>query len=166
MGSMTHAACWTPFAGYSSVSGILPRKPLLQSQNGSSGSNNRTRFLQAYLDRSKSWLDTPENFNPGDGLPSTSYGHHNYGMTVRLRPEETSVELIVYADLSIVEGFAANGRAAITARVYPTTKHLANRIGLYAVAHEENVGVRVKSVQAWKMKGAKAAEGSQMDAHP
>ena len=101
----------------------------------------------------------------------------------------------MYADLSIVEGFAANGRAAITGRVYPTAKHLeSNRIGcvcrvasllaprltgpcttryvmatqrsglgcrLYAVAHEENVGVRVKSVQAWKMKGAKAAEGSQ-----
>ena len=118
-------------AGYSSVSGILPRKPLLlQSQNGSSGGNNRTRFLQAYLDRSKSWLDTPENFNPGDGLPSTSYGHHSYGTTVRLRPEETTVELIVYADLSIVEGFAANGRAAITGRVYPTAKHLeSNRIG-------------------------------------
>ena len=51
-------------------------------------------------------------------------------MTVRLRPEETTVELIVYADISIVEGFAANGRAAITGRVYPTAKHLeSNRIG-------------------------------------
>jgi hypothetical protein len=41
---------------------------------------------------------------------------------------------VVYADLSIVEGFAANGRAAITARVYPSAKQLANRIGIYSVA--------------------------------
>ena len=112
-------ACWTPFAGYASVSGILPRKPL---HNGTAA-GNRTRFLQAYLDRSRSWLDTPENFNPGDGDNGDarkSYGHHSYGMTVRMRPEETTVELTVFADLSIVEGFAAGGRAAITARVYPT----------------------------------------------
>ena len=67
-------------AGYSSVSGILPRKPML---NGTAG-GNRTRFLQAYLDRSKSWNDTPGNFNPGDGV-ADSYGHHSYAMTVRVR---------------------------------------------------------------------------------
>ena len=38
---MTHEGCWTPFAGYHSVSGILPRP---------GAGTNRTRFLQAYLD--------------------------------------------------------------------------------------------------------------------
>lgn len=135
--AMTHEGCWTPFAGYHSVSGILPRP---------GAGTNRTRFLQAYLDRSRSWLDGSGGYE--------GYGHHSYASTVRLKPGETSVELRVFADRSIVEGFVAGGRAAITGRVYPTHARKANRIGVYSVAKRDAVEVRVRRVQVWGMRNA------------
>ena len=73
--------------------GILPRAPI--ARNVSSGLANRTRFVQAYLDRSHSWVD-PESTSSHLGLSYEAYGHHNYAMTVRMKPDETSLELVRY----------------------------------------------------------------------
>ena len=59
---------------------------------------NRTRFLQAYLDRSQSWVD-PGSTGSSSAPSYDAYGHHNYAMTVRIKPDETSVELVRHQHL-------------------------------------------------------------------
>ncbi len=96
----------TPMLPAPDFTGILPREPVAtrnsrtittSSKSRSAAANgtlaNRTRFLQAYLDRSQSWVD-PGSTGSSSAPSYEAYGHHNYAMTVRIKPDETSVELV------------------------------------------------------------------------
>lgn len=73
-----------------------------------------------------------------------SFGKNTFAGLVRVFPSEASVKLSVFADKSIVEAFAMDGRTVVTARVYPT---LATATNVGAFANEaSNV-----AVQAWDM---------------
>eukprot|EP01051_Picozoa_sp_SAG22_P004418 SAG22_NODE_236_length_14254_cov_3.426492_5_plen_1588_part_00 len=97
-----------------------------------------TSFAQLFMDRQHSSMP----FN-GDG----HYGLHGYAHSLRLRPGETNLTLRVFVDVSIVEGFAQDGRGAVTGRVYPT---LPDSVQVRVAASH----VRVLSIDAWKLRTA------------
>ena len=107
------------------------------------------RFVQLYVERTKSWL---HNASCGK-LADCGYGRFGYAQTLRLLPTDTSLELHVFADRSIVEAFGQGGRAAVTARVYPTLAS-SEGVGLYS-----NIEVDA-TVDAWALKSANVSEAA------
>ena len=87
------------------------------------------RFAQLYVDRSQTMSTASAKGTNSRSLSSSSckwagdcnYARFGYAQTVRLVPSKDSgtLRLQVFVDQSIVEAFAQNGRAAVTARVYP-----------------------------------------------
>ena len=90
----------------------------------------------------------------GGGDRYATFGHHSFAGTVRVRPGETTLELRVLVDKSIVEGFGAVGRGAVTGRVYPHSPE-STRIRVFAGA--AGPAVRVRSLEAWEMGSSSSA---------
>ena len=93
------------------------------------------------------------------GLPiATSVPNPNPNRTphwkaLRLLPNETSVQVAAWVDKSIIEVFGQSGRAAVTARVYPTLRD-SHGVGLYTRGNES---AELQSLSAWQMRGVSVA---------
>jgi hypothetical protein len=109
-------------------------------------SQANTRFVQLYVDRASSWR-SPTSC----GFRDCTYGHFGYAALLRLRRDDTALELHAFADRSIVEVFGQGGRAAVTARVYPTLAS-SSRIGVFG-----NRKTRVQT-RAWALKPANVSK--------
>ena len=120
-------------------------------------------FLSLYIDRTHTTLAAPNN--------NYSYPHYNYSKLLMVvvgnvdagasakgkhkNQIETTIELHVFVDRSIVEVFGQGGRSVVTARVYPSKKN-SNRIGVYNNAM--NTAVTVEQFKVWSMKSALSKE--------
>ncbi|KAG6626296.1 hypothetical protein CIPAW_15G037800 [Carya illinoinensis] len=83
----------------------------------------------------------------GDGTDRTTYG-----VFINLDPRERKISLRSLIDHSVIENFGADGRACITARVYPTLA-IHKEAHLY-VFNNGTQSVRISSLNAWSMKRA------------
>ena len=90
-----NAGCFEPYVN-GSVSGFMPQK--------------NARLASLYVDRAASWVA-----NTSCGRADCSYGLFGFASTLRLTPNQATVALHVFVDRSIIEVFAAEGRATITA---------------------------------------------------
>ena len=70
-----------------------------------------------------------------------------------MQPAESSLELRLLVDRSVVEAFVAGGRAVATARDYPAVEEVAARLWAAGAASESGAagGALVQSAQAWSM---------------
>ena len=125
------APCWLPYRP-GSVSGYKSRPGGL-------------RFASLYVDRARSW-----KANSSCPYPSCDYGLFRFSSLLRLLPNETSVRLHAFVDRSIVEVFAQDGRAAVTARVYPARAE-SRHVGIYAGAAQP---ASLLSLDTWQMQAA------------
>ena len=78
-------------------------------------------------------------------------------MMLRILPTDTTLDLHVFVDRSIIEAFGQGGRAAVTARVYPWGA-TSDRIGLYNAGKPQTVAAAAAThavdVQAWRLGSA------------
>ena len=89
------------------------------------------KFAQLYIDRTSSWI-IDENCGSHDKQRGRdcSFGHFGYASTLRVLPRiDEGLRVHVFGDRSIVELFGTDGRAVVTARVYPTLPS-SDRLGL------------------------------------
>ena len=115
------------------------------------------RFAQLYIDRTRSSVVGADGGDrshgtrrSGDcGRRDCAFGHFGYAQTLRIVPsEDSALQLQVFADRSIVEAFGQGGRAAVTARVYPTLGVNSSKVGVYGnLAGDVSVG-------AWRLRRA------------
>lgn len=94
------------------------------------------RYASLYIERSAS-------------SANATYGKHNFAAKLLLLPGENDINLHVFVDRSVVEAFAQGGRAAVTARVYPTVS--SDNVALFS--HASPTGA-VASVDGWRMESA------------
>ena len=90
------------------------------------------KFAQLYVDRTSSWI-TDDNCAAHDPKPGRdcAFGHFGFASTLRVLPSsDDGLRVHVFGDRSVVEVFGSGGRAAVTARVYPTLAQ-SDRIGVY-----------------------------------
>lgn len=107
------------------------------------------RFALLYIDRVHSSAD-----------PAV-FGSFGYAQMLRIVPgEDSSLQLHAFVDRSIVEVFGQGGRAAVTARVYPTLP-AADGIALYNAGPNP---VIVRAVRAWQLGSANASRAEVMAA--
>ena len=74
-------------------------------------------------------------------------------MAAGLLPSDTTLNLHVFADRSIIEAFGQAGRAVVTARVYPTLT-TSDGVGIFS-----NLEVDA-TVGAWAVKSANVSQES------
>ena len=106
------------------------------------------KFAQLYIDRTSSWI-TDENCAAHDQQHGRdcSFGHFGYASTLRVLPRiDEGLHVHVFGDRSIVEVFGTDGRAAVTARVYPTLS-TSDRLGLFGTT-------KVLKVSSWELGSA------------
>ena len=83
------------------------------STSGFKPHENGASFASLYVDRSTSTKNAT----------APSFG---YAKTLLLLPTEASLRLHVFLDQTILEAFANDGKAVVTARVYPTSPRATN----------------------------------------
>lgn len=76
-----------------------------------------------------------------------------YGAFVDINPRQEMISLRSLVDHSVIESFGGEGRACITARVYPTLA-IDKEAHLYAF-NNGSLGVVISRLNAWSMKAAK-----------
>ena len=128
----------------------------LPSHGNWSNATSTSGFKHCRVDRTRSSVVGGASGGGGDcGRRDCAYGHFGYAATLRLVPsEDEALQLHVFADRSIVEAFGQGGRAAVTARVYPTLGANSSRVGVYGnLAGGASVG-------AWRLR---RAEGERVE---
>lgn len=83
---------------------------------------------------------------------SFDYDKPTYGAFLDVNPVKEDLALRSLVDHSIVESFGGNGKACITARVYPTST-IDSEAHLYAFNNGEQ-DVKISNLNAWSMKKA------------
>ncbi|XP_059303086.1 fructan 6-exohydrolase-like isoform X2 [Lycium ferocissimum] len=86
-------------------------------------------------------------------LPSSDYDKTTYGAFLNVDPVQEKLSLRTLIDHSIVESFGGEGKACITARVYPTNIAIDGRTHLY-VFNNGSQSVDISKLTAWSMKTA------------
>ncbi|XP_009626391.1 beta-fructofuranosidase, insoluble isoenzyme CWINV1-like [Nicotiana tomentosiformis] len=86
-------------------------------------------------------------------LPSTDYDKTTYGAFLNVDPVQEKLSLRTLIDHSIVESFGGEGKACITARVYPTNLAVDGGSHLY-VFNNGSENVEISNLTAWSMKTA------------
>lgn len=122
------------------------------------------RFAMLYVDRAKSWATASPCGSPAN-TTGDCYGHFGYAQMLRIVPSDPSLTLHAFADRSVLEVFGQGGRAAVTARVYPTIAS-SDRIGVFGVVAQgpegserpaaEVVIPTTATVAAWRLTSAVA----------
>ena len=133
----TTAACFTP--NYAGSNATVSTSGFVQQQ--------RVRFAALYIERSHSWITNTSCGWGGD----CGYGHFNFAAMLRIYPGESALNVHAFADKSIVEVFGQGGRAAVTARVYPTLPS-SDRIGTYNAG--SSGAVLLHNAEAWELASA------------
>jgi hypothetical protein len=130
-----HANCFLPYP-QSDGSGDLP-----VSGYRNTDPKKMVRYASLYIERELS-----------SSSRNLTYGTHNFAQMLRILPDdEDIIQLHVFVDRSIVEAFAMNGRAAVTARVYPSVTSV--YVGLFSKASPLGAAARV---DGWSMNSALA----------
>ncbi|KAK6795984.1 hypothetical protein RDI58_009439 [Solanum bulbocastanum] len=86
-------------------------------------------------------------------LPSSDYDKTTYGALLNVDPLQEKLSLRTLIDHSIVESFGGEGKACITARVYPTNLAVDGATHLY-VFNNGSQSVDISKLTAWSMKTA------------
>ncbi|KAK4736162.1 hypothetical protein R3W88_010423 [Solanum pinnatisectum] len=86
-------------------------------------------------------------------LPSSDYDQTTYGALLNVDPLQEKLSLRTLIDHSIVESFGGEGKACITARVYPTNLAVDGATHLY-VFNNGSQSVDISKLTAWSMKTA------------
>lgn len=117
------------------------------------------RFAMLYIDRTKSHV-TESFCGSIANLTADCYGRFGYAQMLRVLPIDRELKLHAYADRSIIEIFGQDGRAAVTARVYPTLAY-SDRIGVFGIANSSadtwQAQTTVASIAAWRLSSANAS---------
>nr|XP_009758023.1 PREDICTED: beta-fructofuranosidase, insoluble isoenzyme CWINV1-like [Nicotiana sylvestris]XP_016435956.1 PREDICTED: beta-fructofuranosidase, insoluble isoenzyme CWINV1-like [Nicotiana tabacum] len=107
------------------------------------GENNNNFIVLMCSDQSRSSLH----------LPSSDYDKTTYGAFLNVDPVQEKLSLRTLIDHSIVESFGGEGKACITARVYPTNLAVDGGTHLY-VFNNGSENVDISNLTAWSMKTA------------
>jgi len=102
------------------------------------------RWAALYVDRAQTAL-----VNTSCDYGDCSYGRFRFTQALRILPNETSIQLTAWVDKSVIEVFGQDGRASVTARVYPTLPD-SQGVGLYA----RGGAVELQALSAWQMGAA------------
>ncbi|PHU24504.1 hypothetical protein BC332_09611 [Capsicum chinense] len=86
-------------------------------------------------------------------LPSSDYDKTTYGAFLNVDPLREKLSLRTLIDHSIVESFGGEGKACITARVYPTNLAVDGATHLYFF-NNGSQSIHISKFTAWTMKSA------------